>query len=196
MGSRHSNPRLAATSSQACCREHIPETTPSPVLNRQADQLACDQCGKRFTPRQHTGGSMQRFCSRGCRLDWHKDRQRAQRIGSYAGQLKVPATLQAEPSEAQRSEPAVGQLHPWEIGGLDIAGCDCTEFVLALRQGEVAGASIQTWPMEVRLLMDRHVGRWIDENIKTCTVRAMTFAAPTYDGIESCVVILHYTSKE
>jgi hypothetical protein len=35
----------------------------------QPDQRACSQCGQPFTPRQHSGGSAQRFCTAECRLD-------------------------------------------------------------------------------------------------------------------------------
>jgi hypothetical protein len=167
-----------------------------PALDGQTDQRACDQCGKPFMPRRHTGGSVQRFCCNSCRLDWHKERQRAQRIGLYAGQPTVPATPQAVPNETLPSKPAVGRLHPWETGVLDIANCDRTEFVLALKDGETAGTRVETWPPEVRALMDHHVRRWVEENKETRTVRAMTLAAPKYDGVQSCVVILHHFPRE
>lgn len=79
----------AAASSRACNRQHIPP----PAVDGQADQRACDQCGKPFMPRQHTGGSAQRFCCGSCRLDWHKERQRRQRTRLYAGQPRQSIPL-------------------------------------------------------------------------------------------------------
>jgi hypothetical protein len=55
---------------------------------------SCEKCGKPFTPRSGSGGSVQRFCCIDCRLSFHKERQRSQRIGLYAGQLPQPATQQ------------------------------------------------------------------------------------------------------
>jgi hypothetical protein len=166
------------------------------ALHSQADQRGCDRCSKVFTPRQRTGGSTQRFCSSSCRLDWHKERQRAQRIGLYAGRPTVPATPQPEPSETQPSDPGVRQLHAWETGVLDIADCDRVEFVLALKEGETASTGVETWPMEVRALVDRHVSRWVDQNKETYTVQAMTVAVPKYDGVRSVAVILHHCPRK
>jgi hypothetical protein len=44
----------------------------------------------------------------------------------------------------------VAALHPWQTGVLDIADCDRTEFVIALKEGECADARFETWPAEVR----------------------------------------------
>jgi hypothetical protein len=85
---------------------------------------------------------------------------------------------------------------PWETSVLDIAGCQRTEFVLALSEGESAGTRVETWPPDVRMFMDRHVHRWVEENKQTLIVRAITVAAPKYDGVQSCVVILHHFPKE
>jgi hypothetical protein len=52
---------------------------------------SCEKCGKPFMPRSGSGGSVQRFCSTHCRLSFHKERQRSQRIGLYAG-MPQPAT--------------------------------------------------------------------------------------------------------
>jgi hypothetical protein len=185
----------AAASSRARNRGHIPKTTPRPALDGQADQRTCDQCGKLFMPRQHTGGSVQRFCRGGCRLAWHMERQRIERNGLYAGQPKVPATQQPASNETLPSEPAVGKLHPWETGAVDIVKCDRTEFVVALMDSETAGTRVETWPPEVRAFMDQHVSRWVEENKETRNVRAMTVAAPKYNGTQSCVLILHHSPK-
>jgi hypothetical protein len=187
----------AATCNSAlrCNREHTSETTSPPARDGQADQRACKGCGKFFMPRQNTGGSPQRFCTSGCRLSFHRERQRTQRIGSYAGQPTAPAILGPKSSATQPSEPAVRQLRPWETGVLDIAGCDRTEFVLALEEGEVAGTRPETWPPELRALMDGDVRRWVEENKQTRTVYAITVAAPKYDGIQCCVRILHHSPK-
>jgi hypothetical protein len=93
-------------------------------------------------------------------------------------------------------EPAVAALHPWETGVLDIANCKRTEFVVALNDGQTAGTRVATWPPEVRTFMDQHVARWVEENSETRTVRAMTVAAPIYDGIQSCAVILHHRPRK
>jgi hypothetical protein len=138
-----------ASSSRAPDRDHVFESPPA-ALDSQSDQRDCDQCGKPYVPRQHTGGSVQRFCCTTCRLDWHKKRQRAQRIDLYAGQVTAPATPQARSCETLPSKPALGLLPSLKSCVLDIACCDRTEFVLALRGGETAGTRIETWPPEVR----------------------------------------------
>jgi hypothetical protein len=170
-----------ASSSQAPDRDHISESPPPPAFGDQSGQRDCDQCGKPFMPRQHTGGSVQRFCCTTCRLDWHKERQRAQRVGLYAGQLTIPATPQARPCKTLPSKAAVGLL---------------TEFVLALRRGETAGTRIETWPPEVRAFVEGHVSCWVEENKNTRVVRAMAIAAPKHGGVQSCVVILHHCTRE
>jgi hypothetical protein len=58
------------------------------------DLRSCEKCGKPFTPRSGSGGSVQRFCGTDCRLGFHRERLRSQRIGLYAGQLPQPATQQ------------------------------------------------------------------------------------------------------
>ena len=59
-----------------------------------AELPSCEKCGKPFSPRSGSGGSVQRFCCAGCRLTFHKERQRSQRIGLYAGQSPQPCTQQ------------------------------------------------------------------------------------------------------
>jgi hypothetical protein len=108
----------------------------------------------------------------------------------------VPATPQAVSSETPPSEPAVRRLHAWETGVLDIAGCDRTEFVVALNHGDATGVRVETRPPEVRAFMDQHVGRWVEENKETRIVRAVTIAAPKHDGVQSCVMILHHSPRE
>lgn len=56
------------------------------------ERHSCEKCGKSFEPRSGSGGSVQRFCCTRCRLSFHKERLRRQRIGSYAGQFPEPAT--------------------------------------------------------------------------------------------------------
>jgi hypothetical protein len=90
---------------------------------------------------------------------------------------------------------AVVELQPWETGVLDIANCERTEFVMALKEHEVAGTRVETWPPDVRMLMDAHVSRWVEENKDLRAVRAMTLAAPKHQGIQFCTVILHHSPK-
>src|SRR5262249_25639721 len=59
-----------------------------------AEPRSCEKCGKPFTPRSGSGGSVQRFCGVDCRLSFHKERQRSQRTGPYAGKRQQPATQQ------------------------------------------------------------------------------------------------------
>ncbi|MGO9047192.1 MAG: hypothetical protein ACLQFW_09925 [Xanthobacteraceae bacterium] len=118
-----------------------------------------------------------------------------QRIASYSGPTTLPASGQPTQNETPTREPAAAALHPWETGVLDIANCERTEFVVALNDGEAAGTRVETWPPEVRAFMDQHVRRWVEENKETRNVRAMTVAAPKYDGTQSCVLILHHSPK-
>lgn len=77
------------------------------ALDPLLPQPACNHCGKPFSPRQHSGGSPQQFCSTDCRLAFHRERQRSQRTGSYAGPVLLPATEQPAPNEeaSEGSEP-------------------------------------------------------------------------------------------
>ena len=165
------------------------------VLNGRGNQRACDRCGKPFSPRHGTGGSEQRFCSRDCQRTSNRERQRTQRRASYAGPKTLPASGKPTQNEKLVSKAAVAELHPWETGVLDIANCERTEFVVALKDGEAAGTRVETWPPNVRTLMDRHVSRWVEENKQTRTVRAITVAAPKCRGTQSCVLILHHSRK-
>ena len=156
----------------------------------------CDRCGTPFSPRWGGGGSRQRFCSSECRLGFHTQRQRMERRAAYIAPTTLPATGQPSQDETVPRERPVAALHPWETGVLDIADCQRTEFVVALKDGETAGTRVETWPPEVRALMDQHVNRWVEENSETRTVHAITVAAPIYDGIQSCVAILHHTPRK
>ena len=159
-------------------------------------QRACDRCGKPFMPRTSSGGSAQRFCSADCRLSFHTERLRSQRTTTYAGQTALLATPHSATSETLTRSPAVAALHPWQSGVLDIADCQRTEFVVALKDGETASTQVETWPAEVRTFMDQHVGRWVDENKDARNVHAITVAAANYDNIQSCVTILHHSRMD
>jgi len=155
-------------------------------------EQSCDWCNKPFALRRGTGGTKQKFCSRDCQRTSNRERQRTQRRAAYV----APAISQPTPNEKRQREPAASALHSWETGFLDIANCQRTEFVVALKDGETAGTRMETWPAEVRTFMDQHVSRWVEENKQTRTVRAMTVAAPKYDGIQSCVLILHHSPRK
>jgi hypothetical protein len=159
-------------------------------------QRACDRCGKPFMPRTGSGGSAQRFCSTDCRLSFHTERLRSQRATTYAGQTALPATPHSATRETLTRSPAVAALHPWQSGVLDIADCQRTEFVVALKDGETASTQVETWPAEVRTFMDQHVGRWLDENKDARNVHTITVAAPNYDNIQSCVTIRHHSRMD
>ena len=64
------------------------------MMTIDAELRACEKCGNPFEPRSGSGGSVQRFCCTRCRLGFHKERLRSQRMGLYAGQLPEPATQQ------------------------------------------------------------------------------------------------------
>ena len=155
----------------------------------------CDRCGAPFSPRRSSGGSPQKYCSDECRKISNRERQRTQRIASYAGPSTLPPSGQPTQNETPTREPAVAALHPWQTGVLDIANCERTEFAVALADGETAGTRTETWPAEVRAFMDQHVNRWVEESKETRNVRAMTVASPKYGGTQSCVLILHHSPK-
>jgi hypothetical protein len=160
-----------------------------------AEPRSCEQCGNPFEPRSGSGGSVQRFCRTDCRLSFHKERLRSERRGAYAGPTTLASSGQLTQGETLPRQPTVAALHPWETGVLDIAGCDRTEFIVALNDAESAGTRIETWPAEVQAFIDQHVRSWVEDNKQKHTVRAMTVAAPKYDGVQSCVVILHHSPK-
>jgi len=108
----------------------------------------------------------------------------------------TPAASEQPPqNKTHPQEPAGAPLYLWETAVLDIFNCERVEFALALRKGETAGTRVETWPPEVRALIEQRVNRWVEENKSTHTVRAMTMAAPKYDGIQHCVLILHLNPK-
>jgi hypothetical protein len=158
-------------------------------------ELGCDWCGKSFTPRHGSGGSKQKFCSRECQRTSNRVRQRTHRRAAYVAPRTTPAISQPGPKETLPREPAVTALHPRQTGVLDLTKCQRTEFVVGLNEGETAGIRIETWPAEVRAFIDQHIARWVEENKDRHTVRAMTVAAPKYEGIQSCVVILHHSPR-
>src|SRR6185312_17358508 len=188
----------AAPPSQPHIRQHLSAPTAHsrhPALDGQPGQLACDHCGTHFNPRRGSGGSKQRFCSDECRRISNRECQRTRRNASYAGPTTLPAIGQPSRDKAAPRDPAVAALHPWDTGTLDVANCQRTEFVVALNDGDSAGTRVETWPPEVRALIEQRVNRWVEENKSTHTVRAMTIAAPKYDSIQHCVVILHLNPK-
>jgi hypothetical protein len=185
----------SASSSRAPDRGRILEKTSPPALDGQVDQPACRRCGTRFTPREGSGGSPQKYCKDECRKISNRERQRSNRRTAYAGPTTPSPSGTASSKQTPIGEPAVAALDPWESGTLNISGCERTEFVVALQNGETAGMRMETWPAEVRALMEHHVNRWVEENKEARTVRAITVAAPKYDGSQSCVVILHHTPK-
>jgi hypothetical protein len=174
--------------SMPCAEQH--------QLTEDKSKQRCDWCSAPFTRRHGSGGSRQRFCTADCRLTFHKERLRSQRSVPYAGPTTQLATAQPTPTETLTREPAIAELPPWETGVLDIAKCDGTEFAVALNECETAGTRIETWPSEVRALIDHHVSRWIEENKETRTIRTMTVAAPKHQGVQSCVLILHHSQKK
>jgi hypothetical protein len=97
------------------------------MTNIEAGLRSCQKCGKAFEPRSGSGGSLKRFCCTGCRLDFHKKRQRSERRGMYAGPTPSCPGGQPAGSEKLSRPPAVAALGPWETGVLDIAGCDRTD---------------------------------------------------------------------
>jgi hypothetical protein len=158
-------------------------------------EVRCDRCGNWFTRRHGSGGTPQRFCSADCRKTSNREAQRMQRTGSYTGSISLPPREQTTQSETLPQPPVLATMHPWETGVLNIADCERTEFVVALNEGESAGTRVEMWPAEVRAFIDQHVGRWVEDNKEKHAVHAMTVAAPRYDGIQSCVVILHHSPK-
>jgi hypothetical protein len=79
----------------------------------ERDLHSCEKCGNPFEPRSGSGGSVQRFCCTACRLCFHKERLRRQRIASYAGQLPEPATQ--EPATVfEQAERLIAKLTPDE----------------------------------------------------------------------------------
>jgi hypothetical protein len=152
----------------------------------------CDCCNKPFRRRHGSGGSPQRFCSTECRMAFHTEDQRSRRKAAYIARTTLPATSQPISNETPMREPAAPAQHPGETGVLDIANCQRTEFVVALNDREAAGTRVETWSPEVQAFMHQHVAHWIDENKDARNVHARTVAAPKYDGIQSCVTILHH----
>jgi hypothetical protein len=162
----------------------------------ESDRLSCEKCGTMFEPRSGSGGSSQRFCCTGCRLSFHKERLRSQRSASKAVPTPLPATGKPDHSETVPPKLTITAPRPGETGLLDVANCERTEFVVALKDGEPTGARIETRPAEVRAFMDQHVVGWIGDNKDEPSVHAITVAAPRHGSIQSCVTILHHSGSD
>ena len=78
-----------------------------------AELPSCEKCGKPFTLRSGSGGSVQLFCGTDCRLSFHAERLRSQRTGAYAGQLPQPAT-QEPATMFEQAERLIAKLTPDE----------------------------------------------------------------------------------
>jgi hypothetical protein len=63
------------------------------------DLRSCEKCGESFEPRSGSGGSVQRFCCKGCRLSFHKQRLRSERRGAHAGSIAPSGTRQPAQNE-------------------------------------------------------------------------------------------------
>ncbi len=127
------------------------------ILHAKGIKLRTYGPGERSTTcRFGSGGSIQRFCCTACRLDFHKERQRSERRGVYAGPTTRRARGQPAKTETLPRASAVAALGPWETWVLNIAGCDRTEFVVALNEGEGAGTRVETWPPEVRTFIEHY----------------------------------------
>ena len=183
---RHGEPSSSGLGSKSTAAPNVEQQPLGPDRKLQR----CEYCNKQFRPRQAPGA---RAAILLCRVpeSFHKERQRKAHRAAYV----APTTRPPEKETLQR-RPAVAALHPWETGVLDIANLQCTEFVVALKHRETASTQVETWPAEVRTFVDQHVARWIDENKYTRIVHAITAAAPKYDGIQSCVLILHHSPME
>jgi hypothetical protein len=91
---------------------------------RNSETLACEHCGRKFNPRQGSGGRPQRFCSTGCRLAFHAearsganggegsdlDAQRSQRGPTCS---TLPALIDAPPTEKPASAPEANSDFDW-----------------------------------------------------------------------------------
>ena len=80
------------------------------------DLRSCEKCGESFEPRSGSGGSVQRFCCKGCRLSFHKQRLRSERRGAHAGSIAPSGTRQPPQNETPTSEPTITTPHPCEAG--------------------------------------------------------------------------------
>jgi hypothetical protein len=109
--------------------------------------------------------------------------------------MPLSATSHSTSNETCQREPAAAALHPWEASVIDIANCQRTEFVMALRPRETAAAWIATWPAEVQASMHQHLNSWMKENKDTRVVHAMTMAAVKHDNVQACVLMLHHTPR-
>lgn len=83
----------------------------------------------------------------------------------------------------------------WSSGILDLARCSRLEILITLYENETAGIRPEKWPQAVQLLIEKHIAAWAEKNAAQA-IRAVTFAAPKYQGQQSCVVILHHSAKK
>ena len=84
--------------------------------------------------------------------------------------MPAPTTLEAllaqpdpEPCALMRASP-LPRLHPRKTAGPSTSLTAATEFVVALNEGGGAGTRVETWPPEVRIFIDQHVSRWVEDN--------------------------------
>jgi hypothetical protein len=127
----------------------------SDLLAQLTEHRTCVHCGASFIPRSGSGGSVQRFCCTGCRLSFHKERLRSQRIGSYAGQLAQPATQEPAPplTPFEQAERLIAELtlderrRLIERLGADLPQSPDTEPTLLLEPTEAAAISPEPCPL-------------------------------------------------
>jgi hypothetical protein len=94
------------------------------------DLRSCQKCGKAFKPRSGSGGSVQRFCCTGCRLDFHRERLRSQRRACTLGGSHGPLPL--TPNAGPQGLP-IGFVQMRQQDVIEVSWDECGN--LLLRQG-------------------------------------------------------------
>ena len=131
---------------------------------------SCEKCGKPFTPRSGSGGCVQRFCGTDCRLGFHRERLRSQRIGLYAGQSPQQPATQADhdagritptgsPPTSEQKEAAILETRPLEdrIGELEAQVAKLEEELA--RERFEHNATRGLYRKSARRISGRYVGR-------------------------------------
>jgi hypothetical protein len=78
-------------------------------------QMTCEQCGTAFEPRAGSGGSRQRFCSQGCRYDFHNSKvQRVPPPPAYTLQTTLEAPEYPTEKDALRTSVEADDSFDWK----------------------------------------------------------------------------------
>jgi hypothetical protein len=132
----------------------------------------CDQCGEAFQPREGSGGSKQRFCSKQCRLDFHGSSQRsAPHAGITEPPAPPPAAEKTPTSDVPKAAVREDGEFDWNTDESIVLG---EQLETAIYFNERGGLVIRqrNWPDEDHyvVIAESNIGHFLDQLTDICGV--------------------------